>query len=104
MNNRRNLGQNPLKRSAAVKFMSKDGNLDLYSPRVGSSVANIEEVKELAQHTTKRIEEVKKKETKIENFERKFANNNIIDNDDADSMFKQSVRYEYDFSEVALLF
>ena len=88
--------------SSAVKFMAKEGGLDAYAPRSGSSSTSIPDLLELSRSTFNIGQEVEaEKDTQLAFIEKPKMKKHI---EDDDSMFKYSVSYDYELSEVGLLF
>ena len=88
--------------SSAYKFMAKEGGLDAYAPRSGSSSASIPDLLELSRSTFNIVKEVEaEKDNQLAFIEKPYEMKKHIEDD---SMFKYSVSYEYELSEVGLLF
>ena len=92
--------------SSAVKFMAKEGCLESSAPRSGSSSASIPDLLELSRSTFNIVKEVEaEKETQLAFNEKSYETKNHIEDDDGtESIFKYTVSYEYELSEVGLLF
>ena len=100
-----NGSSNIMQASSAVKFMAKEGCLESSAPRSGSSSASIADLFELSRSTFNIVKEVEvEKETQFAFIEKSKMKNYNEDDDGTESMFKHRVSYEYELSEVGLLF
>ena len=95
-----------MQKSASVKFMAKEGGLDAYAPRSGSSSASIQDLLELSRSRFNIVKEKEaEKDTQLAFIEKPYdMEKHIEEADGTDSMFKYTVSYEYELSEVGLLF
>ena len=86
--------------------MAKEGRLDTFALRSGSSSASIQDLLELSRSRFNIVKEKEvEKDTQLAFIEKPYdMEKHIEDADGTDSMFKYTVSYEYELSEVGVLF